>query len=118
MDEVFSERTGEATVAPFRRIGIVGFGLMGGSLARSLGEAGIRRETLGPGGKDMTRLAGSGPEIWKDLLEYAPLILPEALEAVERALSGIRAKIKTGRGPEVADTMERTRGWFRGEPWN
>jgi len=99
MDEVFSERTGEATVAPFRRIGIVGFGLMGGSLARSLGEAGIRRETLGPGGKDMTRLAGSGPEIWKDLLEYAPLILPE-------------------RGPEVADTMERTRGWFRGEPWN
>jgi len=87
-------------------------------LASVLGEAGIRREALGPGGKDMTRLSGSGPEMWRDLLEHAPDVLPEALEAVEKALSEVRTQVRTGRGSEVADTMERTRRWFKGEPWN
>jgi len=88
------------------------------ALARVLGEAGIRRETLGPGGGDMTRLSGSGPEMWKDLLEHAPPVLPEALEALERALSEIRIQLSDGRGDEIADTMERTREWYKGEPWS
>ena len=88
------------------------------ALARVLGEAGIRREELGPGGKDMTRLAGSQPGMWRDLLEYAPEILPEALGAVEAALAETRRLIQEDRGDEVADIMRRTKEWSEGGTWS
>nr|MDQ3309037.1 prephenate dehydrogenase [Gemmatimonadota bacterium] len=37
------------------------------ALALALGGAGIERRELGPGGRDMTRLAGSSPELWTDI---------------------------------------------------
>ena len=88
------------------------------ALALALGNAGVERSELGPGGKDMTRLAGSGPEMWKDLLEHAPSTLPEALETVEKALGEIRTLIQEDRGSEVANLMRRTREWFEGTEWN
>ncbi len=88
------------------------------ALALALGEAGIRRDELGPGGKEMTRLAGSAPEMWRDLLEDAPPVLPDALEAVEKALSEMRSLIREGRGGEVEEVMQRTRNWFEGEAWS
>ena len=42
-------------------------------LARSLEEAGIHRGSLGTGGEDMVRLAGSSPAMWTDILALAGL---------------------------------------------
>jgi prephenate dehydrogenase len=92
--------------------------LTANALARALGEQGIRREDLGPGGKAMTRLSGSAPEMWKDLLEHAPKALPAALEAMEGALFEIRSLIRQGRAEEVAELLRRTRDWYEGEAWN
>lgn len=92
--------------------------LSANALALALADAGIRREELGPGGKDMTRLAGSGAEMWQDLFEEAPGALPEAMEAMERALAEIGALIQDRKGEAVADLMRRTRRWFEGEGWS
>lgn len=92
--------------------------LTANALALSLEEAGILRDALGPGGKDMTRLAGSGPEMWEDLLRYAPDSLSEGLGRVEEGLARIRVLIEEGRIHEVARIMTDTRRWFEGGAWN
>lgn len=88
------------------------------ALALALGTAGFERHELGPGGKDMTRLAGSVAGMWQGLFRYAPPNLPEALEALESALGEIRTLIQEAQGDEVAQVMRRTRDWFEGAKWN
>ncbi len=90
--------------------------LTANALALTLDEEGIGRGALGPGGRDMTRLAGSAPEMWEDLLTWAGPGLPEALECMESALSRLRAALEEGRGDRVAQAMERTRTWSRESP--
>ncbi|HEX6062848.1 MAG TPA: prephenate dehydrogenase dimerization domain-containing protein [Longimicrobiales bacterium] len=38
------------------------------ALANALRSAAIPRQRLGPGGRDMTRLAASSPHVWSDIL--------------------------------------------------
>ncbi|MGW8268714.1 MAG: prephenate dehydrogenase [Longimicrobiales bacterium] len=85
--------------------------LTSNALALAMKRAGFNRDRLGSGGRDMTRLAGSAPEMWKDLLEAAPESLPEALQAVERELAAIRTLLLQGDTPEVARRMVETRAW-------
>lgn len=92
--------------------------LVGNALGKVLGEGGFSRDDLGPGGRDMTRLAGSGPEMWRDLLQVAPEELPTALEAVERALAEIRDLLEAGDAQGVARVMDSTRRWYKGEGWS
>jgi prephenate dehydrogenase len=87
------------------------------ALAQALGSAHLPREDLGPGGLDMTRLAGSSPEMWIDLLEQAPASLSGALEALEEALSRIRTLIDEGRGSELKTLMQQAQEWSKGKPW-
>jgi len=89
--------------------------LTANALALVLCERGIGRKELGPGGQAMTRLAGSAPEMWRDLLEHAPGVLPEAMAAVEHALSDLRNSSGTGDWEMAAELMRRTRSWFEGE---
>ena len=49
--------------------------LVANALARTLAQAGVAHADLGPGGRDMTRLAGSSPELWRDLFRWSA---PEA----------------------------------------
>lgn len=81
------------------------------ALAKVLQQAGYGRGSLGPGGMDMTRLAASSPEMWSDLLRFAPADLPKALRAVENTLSEFRAQLGAGESEKVAEEMERTRIW-------
>jgi len=81
------------------------------ALAFALKKEGIPRNQLGPGGRDMTRLAGSSSEMWKDLLRHAPDALPEALEATERILSELRGSIGEGEARKIAEIMDQTRRW-------
>ena len=85
--------------------------LTSNALAEALRNSGYGRDSLGPGGRDMTRLAGSNPEMWTDLFTNAPDALSEALEAVEGALSSLRAHLVAGEWDKLAETMDATRAW-------
>lgn len=92
--------------------------LTSNALAMALQDAGHERGILGPGGRDMIRLAGSNPEMWSDLLELAPADLQEALRAVEHAVSKLRTRLAAGEVGRVAEELERTRIWSTEEEWS
>jgi len=85
--------------------------LTSNALALALKGAGFRRDQLGSGGTDMTRLAGSAPGMWKDLLEAAPDSLPAALEAVEGSLAALRERVLRRDASGLAAQMAETRAW-------
>ena len=90
--------------------------LTSNALALALKGAGFGRGELGSGGADMTRLAGSAPGMWKDLLAGAPKTLPQALLAVERSLAELRALITEGNVDRVSERMAETRDWVEERP--
>ncbi len=57
------------------------------ALALTLSEAGFDRSALGPGGLDMTRLAGSSPDVWNGILrenrENALVAVSKMMEQLE-----------------------------------
>lgn len=64
--------------------------LLSAALAVTLREAGVERSALGPGGRDMTRLAGSSPTLWTSIVDDNSAALAGALEALEVQLHRIR----------------------------
>jgi prephenate dehydrogenase len=88
--------------------------LTANALASVLLEAGVASSELGPGGRDMTRLAASSTRMWRDLLNQAPPELPAGLRALSRALAGISEALDSGAVDEVAALMERTARWRHG----
>jgi prephenate dehydrogenase len=89
------------------------------ALAMALEGNGVARGDLGPGGMDMTRLAGSQPEMWVDLVAHGSDGLSQALESMEGALGRIRALVSEGRLEEVKGVMDRNRAWWSGrDPWS
>lgn len=81
------------------------------TLARLLAAEGLSREELGPGGLDMTRLAGSSPLLWRDLLAHAPPTLPEALRRLAVEVGSMAELLEVGDLDEVEAWMAATRRW-------
>ncbi len=82
------------------------------ALALALAAEGFSRGELGPGGRDVTRLAGSSPEMWSGILaENADAVVP-ALAALERRLREIRRAVAKGDQPALMRLLEQGRGWF------
>jgi prephenate dehydrogenase len=77
------------------------------TLAHSLTPA----STLGPGGRDVTRLAASDFTLWKPLLDRAPRETTEALGQLTRTLQDLRAAI------EHHDTVSLAAMWEQGRIW-
>ena len=92
--------------------------LVANSLAMAIGDAGFSPGDLGTGGRDMTRLAGSAPEMWEDLFRDAPQDLSRALQAVERGLSEFRDILDRGTAEEITALMQRTRRWLEEGEWS
>ena len=92
--------------------------LTSNALGAVLGRIGVKPEDLGPGGRDMTRLAGSSPEMWADLFEHAPPALSEALEELAVILVDLREKLDSGDSDSLGQLMERTRAWRKGGTWS
>jgi prephenate dehydrogenase len=66
------------------------------ALASLLAHEGIARADLGPGARDMTRLAGSSPEMWTGIAaDNASYLLP-AVAALEERLGALRAALAQG----------------------
>ena len=82
------------------------------ALARALAEAGVQRSDLGPGGRAVTRLAGSSPEIWADILVDNADEVSVALASMATHLSAIRDAIAAG-------DRDRLRAlWAAGNQWH
>jgi prephenate dehydrogenase len=82
-------------------------------LAAALAEAGVPRGDLGPGGRDVTRLAGSDPRMWQDILAAGGGPLPEALRALARRLATEADRLEAGDSRSFADLLASTRSWSR-----
>jgi prephenate dehydrogenase len=85
------------------------------ALAEVLRSSGVPPEALGPGGSDMTRLAMSSPEVWRDILRHAPAELATHLRDLAEEVGELADLVSTGDVDAVVERMERTRGW-RGGP--
>jgi prephenate dehydrogenase len=85
------------------------------ALALTLRQANVPRSALGPGGRDMTRLAGGDPDLWTGIVDdNAPAIL-EALVAMEEQLRLFRERLAAGEDG-VRECFVDGRDWFDGEP--
>jgi len=85
------------------------------TLALTLREMGVPRSALGPGGRDMTRLAGGDAGLWTGIMnDNAPAIL-EALAAMEAQLRLFRERLAAGEDG-VRESFTDGRDWFDGEP--
>jgi prephenate dehydrogenase len=89
--------------------------LLANALAGALDSAGYTRSELGPGGRDMTRLAGSNPEIWRDLLEVSAPVTGVGITSVSNALNVLADLLARREMDRIAEFMERTRTWARSE---
>jgi prephenate dehydrogenase len=87
--------------------------LAANALATVLESAGIEPGQLGPGGRDMTRLASSSPEIWHDLLEHASPELIRELRALSAETERLAELLERGDLDAVTALMKRTRAWRR-----
>lgn len=89
--------------------------LVSSALAGALDSAGLRPADLGPGARDMTRLAGSSPELWKDMLEHSAPVTGAGLTSMSRALNAVADLLARREMDRIAEFMELTRRWIREE---
>jgi len=85
--------------------------LTANALARVLADAEVSAGVLGPGGRDMTRLAGSSPDMWRDLLAHAPPSLPGALRDLSSRLQTLADMVEGADTRALERWMEATRAW-------
>jgi prephenate dehydrogenase len=88
--------------------------LVANALAGALDAAGYAVDDLGPGGRDMTRLAASNPDVWKDLLESSAPVTGAGLTSVSNGLRALADLLARRDVDRIAEFMERTRTWRRG----
>lgn len=81
------------------------------ALAATLAYADVPRSKLGPGGRDMTRLAASPWSMWQPLLRSTPGRTLAMLESIETELRAVREEIVKGTIDEAAITWSVARGW-------
>lgn len=86
------------------------------ALARTLREAGIQRSALGPGGRDMTRLAGGVASMWTSIVEDNDAALIAALEACEQQLRLLREALQSHDSRATHDFLATGCDWFDGAP--
>jgi len=81
------------------------------ALGSLLGEEGLRRADLGPGARDMTRLAGSSPEMWA-------AIAADNARHLSAAVGAMRARLAALHDALDARDAERLRSFFEeGHLW-
>ena len=85
--------------------------LISNVVAGAMAEAGLSVRDLGPGGRDLTRLAESSPEMWTSLLDGASEENLRAIESVQSGLDLLRAALSEGSLDEVAELMRATQEW-------
>lgn len=85
------------------------------TLALTLDSADVPRSALGPGGRDMTRLAASSPAMWTAICRDNADHINAALLALETQLGAMRAAIGSGDTAAVGEIFRRAGEWTRPE---
>lgn len=88
--------------------------LVANALAAELAGRGVATDTLGPGARDMTRLAASPSGMWLDLFRHAPEGLPAALRGVAGILETTAAALESRDIERLEALMKDTRTWKEG----
>jgi prephenate dehydrogenase len=86
--------------------------ILASALATTLDDAGIPRSALGPGGRDMTRLAGSSTAVWSAIAVDNAEAIVAALAAYEGRLLAFREAITCRDGSELRTLLDAGRDWF------
>jgi prephenate dehydrogenase len=84
------------------------------ALAKALADRRLGGVSYGSGARDTTRLAGSSPEIWLDILLQNGDPLVEALSSVERGVAEMRRLIEAGDRQGLDRYLEAAREFRRG----
>lgn len=88
--------------------------LAANGLAAVLEDLGVGAAALGPGGRDTTRLAGSAPAMWRDLLAHADPALPDGLRRLSTRAHELADLVESRDLDALVAWMERTRRWRGG----
>ena len=86
------------------------------ALALALARSGIARADLGPGGRDVTRLAGSSPDMWAAIAQENGRAIDEALATIEQQIADIRAALTRGGPDAIRGSFVEAREWFDEDP--
>ena len=82
------------------------------AVALALSRAGFGRHDLGPGGRDITRLAGSSPAMWTAIARENAREIDAALAAAEEQIAGFRRALATPDGNDLDERFTAARDWF------
>ncbi len=85
--------------------------LVSNALAAVMDDAGLAPDLLGPGGRDMTRLAGSSPTMWLPLLKALADEDAAALLAMERKLASVREMLSQRDLGKLGALMKQGEQW-------
>jgi prephenate dehydrogenase len=85
------------------------------ALALSLAQSGTPRAELGPGGRDVTRLAGSDPGMWADILIDNAHALTPAIATMVARLAGLQRAMTTRDRDELRRLFAEARAWHQQE---
>lgn len=88
--------------------------LVSTALALALAGAGIERDTLGPGGRDTTRLAGSSPDMWTAIAADNRAAIDEALASAEHEVASFRTALRSGDAALMRERFAAAQAWFDG----
>lgn len=81
------------------------------ALGLALAQSHTPRAELGPGGRDVTRLAGSDPEMWADVLVDNADALSSALAMMGVRLRQLHDAVARRDGDEIRRLFTEARGW-------
>lgn len=86
--------------------------IVSSSLAACLSDAGYRPPDVGPGGRDVLRLAASRTALWTDILRWNAGEAAEALAALRGTLESVEAALRAGAADGVVEAvLARGRHW-------
>jgi prephenate dehydrogenase len=82
------------------------------TLGLTLGAGNVKRDDLGPGGRDMTRIAGSSPEMWTAIAVDNAAEIDRTLAAAEREIAHARAALQRRDEGALRAWFQAGRAWF------
>jgi len=85
-------------------------------LGLTLDEGAVSREDLGPGGRDMTRIAGSSPDMWTAIAVDNADPIDAALAVAEREISALREELVRRDASALHARFTAARSWFGKTP--
>ena len=82
------------------------------AVALALSRVGFGRNDLGPGGRDITRLAGSSPAMWTAIARENATEIDAALAAAEEEIAAFRRALATANAGDIRARFTIAREWF------